>query len=141
MSAIQSIGVIQPGGGIPQVIVSGAAGPQVVAVTLLMPTVAGVVAVLDDGPALHLALTAEFPAAQVAAVVVDLSKPGGDGADGLSAYQVAVAGGYAGTEAQWLASLQGDAGVNAQITVLTLAAYLALDAPTQMNGTWYVIPK
>lgn len=35
----------------------------------------------------------------------------------------------------------GAAGANAQTVVLTLAAYLALDAPTQMNGTWYVIPK
>jgi hypothetical protein len=35
----------------------------------------------------------------------------------------------------------GPAGANAQTTVLTLAAYLALSAPQQMDGTWYVIPK
>lgn len=33
--------------------------------------------------------------------------PGRDGTDGKSAYEVAVAGGYAGSQAQWLASLKG----------------------------------
>jgi hypothetical protein len=36
--------------------------------------------------------------------------PPGNGADGASAYQVAVANGFVGTEAQWLASLQGGPG-------------------------------
>lgn len=36
--------------------------------------------------------------------------PGADGADGQSAYQIAVALGYIGSEAQWLASLQGPQG-------------------------------
>jgi hypothetical protein len=35
---------------------------------------------------------------------------GADGAPGLSAYQVAVANGFVGTEAAWLASLEGDPG-------------------------------
>lgn len=35
--------------------------------------------------------------------------PGSPGADGLSAYQIAVAGGFVGTEADWLASLIGPA--------------------------------
>lgn len=35
---------------------------------------------------------------------------GADGADGDSAYEVAVAGGFTGTEAEWLASLQGPEG-------------------------------
>ncbi len=35
---------------------------------------------------------------------------GNTGSSGLSAYQVAVAGGFVGTEAQWLASLKGEAG-------------------------------
>ncbi len=34
----------------------------------------------------------------------------------------------------------GPAGANAEIVVLTLAAYLALAPEVQMNGTWYVIP-
>lgn len=34
----------------------------------------------------------------------------------------------------------GTAGANAEIVVLTLAAYLALPAETQMDGRWYVIP-
>lgn len=35
----------------------------------------------------------------------------------------------------------GPAGANAQVQILTLAAYLALTPEAQMNGTWYVIPK
>lgn len=35
---------------------------------------------------------------------------GATGADGKSAYEVAVAGGYSGTETQWLASLKGAKG-------------------------------
>lgn len=35
----------------------------------------------------------------------------------------------------------GPAGANAEIVVLTLAAYLALSPAQQMDGTWYVIPK
>ncbi len=37
---------------------------------------------------------------------------GTNGTDGKSAYQVAVDNGYSGTEAQWLASLKGDSGVD-----------------------------
>ncbi len=37
---------------------------------------------------------------------------GVDGIDGLSAYELAVIGGFEGTEAEWLISLQGAAGVN-----------------------------
>ena len=37
---------------------------------------------------------------------------GADGAAGASAYEVAVAGGFVGTEAEWLASLVGPAGAN-----------------------------
>ena len=36
--------------------------------------------------------------------------PGKDGADGKSAYQIAVAQGFAGSEAAWLASLKGEKG-------------------------------
>ena len=35
----------------------------------------------------------------------------------------------------------GPAGANAEIVVLTLAAYLALAPEVQMDGRWYVIPK
>ena len=35
---------------------------------------------------------------------------GQDGADGLSAYEIAVQNGFVGTEAEWLASLQGTDG-------------------------------
>lgn len=39
------------------------------------------------------------------------------------------------------AGAAGPAGANAQVQVLTLAAYLALTPEQQMNGTWYLIPK
>lgn len=39
--------------------------------------------------------------------------PGADGDDGLSAYQVAVANGFPGSEVDWLASLQGADGLDA----------------------------
>lgn len=39
------------------------------------------------------------------------------------------------------AGAAGAAGANAQVQVLTLAAYLALTPEQQMNGTWYLIPK
>lgn len=35
----------------------------------------------------------------------------------------------------------GPAGANAEIVVLSLAAYLALTPAEQMDGRWYVIPK
>ena len=35
----------------------------------------------------------------------------------------------------------GPAGDNAEIVVLSLAAYLALAPEVQMDGRWYVIPK
>jgi hypothetical protein len=60
--------------------------------------------------------------------------PGGDGA---SAYQVAVANGFVGTEAEWLASLVGPHGSDAVWTQMTQAEYDALDPP--VDGTLYVI--
>ena len=38
---------------------------------------------------------------------------GNTGSEGKSAYQLAVANGYAGTEQQWLSSLKGDPGTDA----------------------------
>lgn len=65
-------------------------------------------------------LSIQFPNIGPAAItVIHVGADGSDGADGAD----------------------GQPGENANIVVLTLAAYLALDAPTQMNGTWYVIPK
>ena len=62
---------------------------------------------------------------------------------GRDAYQLAVANGFEGTRAQWLASLQGAAGQS--ITVVPLAneaAYLALTPEQQMDPyTFYVIPE
>ncbi len=50
------------------------------------------------------------PAGQDGADGVD-GVDGIDGQDGLSAYEIAVNGGFVGTEAQWLASLEGPQGV------------------------------
>lgn len=44
------------------------------------------------------------------------------GPPGLSAYEIAVQGGFEGTQAQWIASLKGAPGV----TTLTQSAYEAL---------------
>lgn len=38
--------------------------------------------------------------------------PGADGSDGASAYDIAIANGFVGTESEWLASLQGPAGTD-----------------------------
>lgn len=45
---------------------------------------------------------------------------GVDGADGLSAYEIAVANGFVGTEAQWLASLVGTAGASGELWIDTV---------------------
>lgn len=48
-------------------------------------------------------------------------KDGKDGLDGKSAYEIAVAEGFQGTEAQWLVSLKGKDGVNATTTEVATA--------------------
>ncbi|WDZ91132.1 hypothetical protein [Nocardiopsis sp. HUAS JQ3] len=50
------------------------------------------------------------PAAQLPDVVGEQGPPGEDGADGASAYALAVADGYTGTVEEWLASLVGPQG-------------------------------
>lgn len=47
--------------------------------------------------------------------------PGKDGVDGKSAYEIAVAEGFQGTEAQWLVSLKGKDGTNATTTEVATA--------------------
>ena len=56
-------------------------------------------------------LTAE----QVRALIAEATRPpkGDKGDPGASAYEIAVAGGYEGTEAEWLASLKGEPGASA----------------------------
>lgn len=49
---------------------------------------------------------------------------GGTGANGLSAYEIAVSHGYSGTESQWLASLQGAAGPEGPTNRAVLASAL-----------------
>ena len=68
------------------------------------------------GDAIHISLPAALGSIDIAALTpagADTGDyvlvPGPPGPAGLSAYQVAVANGFVGTEAQWLASLQTDA--------------------------------
>lgn len=59
------------------------------------------------------------------------------GADGLSAYQVAVANGFVGTEAQWLASLVGADGNDGR----SVALFVQTDPPLgAMDGDIWIIP-
>lgn len=54
---------------------------------------------------------------------------GTNGVNGSSAYQIAVANGFIGTEAEWLASLIGDSGLTAwDMTVETVTCAYPLDA-------------
>lgn len=53
---------------------------------------------------------------------------GGRGVDGLSAYQIAVANGFVGTELEWLASLKGDDGDATAATAAANAAAASADA-------------
>lgn len=75
---------------------------------------------------------------------------GTDGAPGLSAFQVAVANGFVGTEVEWLASLEGPAGqdgapgtdgiTSETITVLEVITQAAYDAlAVKVPTTLYVI--
>lgn len=106
---------------------SPAATPVVVAVSTAATPVSVSVS-MAAAPAIVIAVALETAAVTVAHQ------------EARDAYQLAVADGFVGTRAEWLASLQGEDGQTAEIVVLTLAAYLALSAETQMDGRWYVIP-
>ena len=54
------------------------------------------------------------------------NKDGKDGKDGKSAYEIAVANGFSGTEAEWLESLKG--GVDESVINTAIAALAALEA-------------
>ena len=56
-------------------------------------------------------------------VPCDECTDGQDGQDGLSAYEIAVANGFTGTEAEWLESLRGEAGVQGVPGLDGLSAY------------------
>jgi hypothetical protein len=63
---------------------------------------------------------------------------GTNGTNGSSAYQIAVAGGYVGTEAQWLASLvgpQGPAGATGPQGPIGLTGATGLQGPAGTNGS------
>jgi hypothetical protein len=55
-----------------------------------------------------------------------------EGTDGSSAYEIAVSNGFVGSEAEWLASLEGVDG----ITVSNQVFYQELDSYTFVNNNW-----
>jgi hypothetical protein len=59
----------------------------------------------------------------------------GSGAPGKSAYEIAKASGFAGTEAQWLASLKGKDGTNAIVSVTALSN-LTNRPDSGQHGNW-----
>lgn len=67
------------------------------------------------------------------------------GPRGFSAYQLAVANGFVGTEQEWLDSLTGETGpMGESVTtvVLSEAEYLALSPEAQLNPLiFYIIPE
>jgi hypothetical protein len=60
--------------------------------------------------------------------VVSLSRTGGQGAQGLSAYQIAVNEGFVGTEEQWIESLKGEQGDPYESAAAQAATEAARDA-------------
>jgi len=70
---------------------------------------------------------------------------GTNGVNGQSAYQIAVANGYVGTESQWLASLQGPqgpAGANGTGSVVSITAGDGLSGGTiTTSGTIGLVPR
>lgn len=72
-----------------------------------------------------------------ATVITQSGSPGASGGDGISAYQVAVANGFVGTEAQWLASLVGATGSAGR----SVALFVQADPPTDaVDGDIWIIP-
>lgn len=57
------------------------------------------------------------------------------------AYQIAVAEGYAGTRAEWVASIPGPQTIMLSPGAAGLAEYFALPVEEQMSGDFYLIPK
>ena len=68
-------------------------------------------------------------------VKLDSIDPGAIGVDGASAYEIAVANGYIGTETQWLASLVGPPGIDADLTAHEGAANPHPQYLPRVNGT------
>lgn len=66
---------------------------------------------------------------------IEQNGPGDDGADGKSAYEIAVDNGFVGTESEWLLSLKGEQGENGADYILpTLTSENA-------SGTFNLIPN
>lgn len=69
-------------------------------------------------------------------------RDGNDGADGKSAYKIAVENGFVGTEEEWLESLKGEGSGNADLAVNDPAAsgYVKNRTHWVENGMVYVMP-
>ena len=59
---------------------------------------------------------------------------GADGANGKSAYELAVDNGFVGTEAEWVASLQGKDGVDGQIDFTQVTFGVNAEGYLTVNG-------
>ncbi len=68
---------------------------------------------------------------------IKLSGAGSAGANGKSAYEIAVANGFDGTETQWLASLKGESGVTME--EVNAAIQKALDSLPPRGGGGLVL--
>ena len=64
---------------------------------------------------------------------------GTDGSDGLSAYEIAVANGFTGTEAEWLESLHGADGTDGVVTVQVVTTTEGLECGTREIESGFVI--
>lgn len=69
---------------------------------------------------------------------------GEDGLDGASAYEIAVSGGYVGTEAEWLKSLKGEQGIQGLPALAfeimgRLATEAELPKPGKASEAYYVV--
>ena len=80
------------------------------------------------------AATAQQAATDAIAAAASIGTGGGGGTAGASAYQLAVQGGYSGTQAQWLASLDGADGVTPVLAIGTVTT-LAPTAPATATLT------
>ena len=69
---------------------------------------------------------------------LEVEIPGGEGEDGASAYEVAVANGFVGTEAEWLESLKGKDGYTPVKGVDYFDGEDGLTPEIGANGNWYI---
>lgn len=83
----------------------------------------------------------DFTAEQLAALKGDAGAPGESGADGKSAYQIAIDNGFVGSQSEWLASLKGATGARGAPGKDGASGSPGADGITPTigaNGNWYL---